>query len=67
VLGVDGNYGWTAFGPTNVVIHQISAATEFGDASRAIELSESIDTSGLPGGQRSRRAQVRIDTAWAYS
>ncbi|MBV9648711.1 MAG: helix-turn-helix domain-containing protein [Pseudonocardiales bacterium] len=67
VLGVDGNYGWTAFGPTNVAIHQISAATEFGNASRAIELSEAMDTSGLPAGLRSRRAQVHIDTAWAYS
>ncbi len=50
-----------------MAIHRISAAAELGDASRAIELSEAIDTSRLPAGLRSRRAQVHIDTAWAYS
>lgn len=27
-LGHDGNYGWTAFGPTNVAIHEVSTAAE---------------------------------------
>ncbi|WP_219905536.1 hypothetical protein [Actinopolyspora mortivallis] len=66
-LGQDGNYGWTAFGPTNVAIHRVSSAAELGDAKHAIALAEGIDTEGLPEGLSSRRAQVHIDTAWAYS
>jgi transcriptional regulator with XRE-family HTH domain len=27
-LGEDANHGWTAFGPTNVALHQVSVATE---------------------------------------
>ncbi len=66
-LGEDGNYGWTAFGPTNVAIHQVSVAAELGDAETAIQYAEQIDTSGLPDVLRSRRAQVHLDAAWAYA
>jgi transcriptional regulator with XRE-family HTH domain len=66
-LGEDANHGWTAFGPTNVALHQISVATELGDAETAIRHAEDIDTSNLPDVLRSRRAQVHIDAAWAYS
>jgi hypothetical protein len=66
-LGEDGNYGWTAFGPTNVAIHQISVAAELGDADTAIHYAEQIDTSTLPHVLRSRRAQVHLDAAWAYA
>jgi transcriptional regulator with XRE-family HTH domain len=66
-LGHDGNYAWTAFGPTNVAIHQLSAAVEIHDPRTAIARADHIDTSKMPGGLRSRRAQVHIDTAWAYT
>lgn len=66
-LGHDGNFGWTAFGPTNVAIHQVSTAAELGDAQQAIAQAENINTSSMPTGLLSRRAQVHIDTAWAYS
>lgn len=66
-LGRDRNEGWTAFGPTNVRIHQISTAVEIGDVATAIAGVEQLDTSGLPSGLRSRRAQVHIDGAWAYA
>jgi transcriptional regulator with XRE-family HTH domain len=66
-LGEDGNYGWTAFGPTNVAIHQVSVAAELGDAEMAIHYAEQIDTSNLPEILRSRRAQVHLDAAWAYA
>ena len=36
-LGEDRNDHWTAFGPTNVRIHEVSAAVAFGDASTAVE------------------------------
>ena len=61
------NYGWTAFGPTNVAIHQVSVAAELGDAETAIHYAEQIDTSNLPEVLRSRRAQVHLDAAWAYA
>jgi transcriptional regulator with XRE-family HTH domain len=66
-LGEDANHGWTAFGPTNVALHQVSVATELGDAETAIRYAEQIDTSNLPEVLLSRRAQVHIDAAWAYS
>lgn len=66
-LGEDGNYGWTAFGPTNVAIHRVSAAAELGDASSAIAQAEFVDVDSMPSGLLSRRAQVHIDMAWAYS
>lgn len=47
--------------------HTISTAAEFGDTRHVIALSEAINFSGLPTGLRSRRAQVHIDTAWAYT
>jgi transcriptional regulator with XRE-family HTH domain len=63
-LGVDGNYVWTAFGPTNVKIHQVCVAMEFGDVQRAIEIAPSLDTSALPVERRVRHA---IETSRAYS
>lgn len=64
-LGVDANHGWTAFGPTNVAIHQLSVATALGDASEAQRLGERIDTDRLPAVLRGRRSQVHIDLAQA--
>jgi len=66
-LGNDGNYGWTAFGPTNVQIHSVSAAVELRDAGEGIARAENLDTSRLPLDLLSRRAQVHIDCAWAYA
>ncbi|GAA0534985.1 helix-turn-helix transcriptional regulator [Saccharopolyspora thermophila] len=66
-LGEDGNHAWTAFGPTNVRIHAVSSAVELGDAAEAIARAETLDTTGLPPGLLSRRAQVHIDCAWAYA
>jgi hypothetical protein len=36
-LGEDRNDHWTAFGPTTLRIHEVSAAVAFGDASTAVE------------------------------
>lgn len=66
-LGEDANHGWTAFGPTNVAIHRVSTAAELGDASTAIAQAEFVDVDSLPEGLLSRRAQVHIDMAWAYT
>jgi transcriptional regulator with XRE-family HTH domain len=63
-LGRDANHLWTAFGPTNVKIHRVTAAMELGDVQVAIDLGPRIDTHGLPTERRVRHA---IETARAYA
>jgi tetratricopeptide (TPR) repeat protein len=63
-LGRDANAMWTAFGPTNVAIHRMTAAMELGDVQVAVDLAPRIDTSGLPTERRVRHA---IETARAYT
>jgi transcriptional regulator with XRE-family HTH domain len=67
LLGHDGNYAWTAFGPTNVALHRVAVATEMGDAAEAVRAAADVDTDRLPEGLTSRRAQVHLDLAWAQS
>lgn len=67
LLGHDANYAWTAFGPTNVLLHKISVATEMGDAGEALRIAADLDTSNFPEGLASRRAQVHLDLAWAQA
>lgn len=47
-LGRDGNFWQTGFGPTNVRLHQVSAALDLGDISFVLDRSGQIDTSELP-------------------
>jgi transcriptional regulator with XRE-family HTH domain len=63
-LGRDANVLWTAFGPTNVAIHQVSTAMELGDVQLALNLGPRVDTSGLPVERQVRHA---IEIARAYS
>jgi transcriptional regulator with XRE-family HTH domain len=67
MLGEDGNYAWTAFGPTNVAIHRVSVAAELGDPGEALRAAATVDTERLPSGLASRRAQVQLDLAWAQA
>lgn len=64
-LGRDGNRLWTAFGPTNVAIHELSVYAVLGDAKRAFQLGETLDTDVLPSVLRGRRSQVHLDLGWA--
>lgn len=66
-LGVDANYAWTAFGPTNVRTHALAAAVALGDVDRAIEIGEAIEPERFPRGLIGRRCQVHLDTACAYA
>jgi hypothetical protein len=66
VLGHDGNLAWTAFGPTNVAIHRVSAAAELGDPAEALRASDAVDPNRLPVGLNGRRSQVHLDLAWAH-
>lgn len=63
-LGRDANYVWSAFGPTNVKIHEVCVAMEFGDIQRAIQIAPTLDTSSLP---IERRVRHVIETARAYA
>ena len=54
-LGRDANSMWTAFGPTNVAIHRMTAAMELGDVQIAVDLAPRIDASALPTARRVRR------------
>ena len=67
LLGSDGNYGWTAFGPTNVAIHHVSVAAELGEAGEALRAAQSVNPADLPEGLVGRRAQLHLDLAWAYA
>ena len=61
-LGRDANLLWTAFGPTNVAIHQVSVAAELGDYQRAAALGEPIDVSPMP---MERQVRHRLEVARA--
>ncbi len=63
-LGRDANVCWTAFGPTNVVLHRIAAAVDLGDAGTAVQLAEEVDLDRVPLPER--RAVLFIDVARAY-
>ncbi|MFE5816956.1 helix-turn-helix domain-containing protein [Streptomyces sp. NPDC056479] len=63
-LGRDANHMWTAFGPTNVVIHRVATAGEMGDMQVAIDLGPQIDTRSLP---TERRTRHNIEVARALS
>jgi hypothetical protein len=67
VLGRDGNYAWTAFGPTNVAIHRVSVAAELGDPRTALLAAATLNLDDLAEGLHSRRAQVHLDLAWAQA
>jgi hypothetical protein len=67
LLAHDGNHWWTAFGPTNVLIHQASVAAEFGDAAGVLRVATEIDTETLPAGLQGRRSRLHLDLAWAQA
>jgi transcriptional regulator with XRE-family HTH domain len=64
-LGQDGNRLWTAFGPTNIAIHELAVRVALGDSRSALELGERIDTDALPAVLRGRRSQVHLELGWA--
>jgi tetratricopeptide (TPR) repeat protein len=63
-LGGDRNEHWTAFGPTEVLLHRISAAWRLGDAGTAIDYARKIrpGTIRLP----ERQARYWVDVARAF-
>lgn len=63
-LGRDSNLRFTAFGPTQVTLHQISVHRLLGDAGRAIQAARALraNTIGVP----ERRARYWLDIARAF-
>ncbi|BCY11063.1 hypothetical protein L3i22_061510 [Actinoplanes sp. L3-i22] len=65
-LGGDHNALWTAFGPTNVLIHEVSIAARR-QPDCAIALGEKLNTTSLHPSLSSRRSQVHLDLALAFA
>jgi transcriptional regulator with XRE-family HTH domain len=63
-LGPGRNDYNTEFSPANVELFEIAVAVELGDAGRALQVAEAIDTAGLSA---ERRARMLIDVARAYT
>jgi hypothetical protein len=66
-LGRDDNRLWTAFGPTNVAIHEVSVAVALGHLDKATDIGDQLDTSRLPLPLVGRRTQVHLDLAAVYA
>ncbi|MGQ0838520.1 helix-turn-helix domain-containing protein [Actinokineospora sp.] len=60
-VGQDSNFLYTAFGPTNVAIHELGVHVALGDARKALQFGEVIDTDVLPTVLRGRRSQVHLE------
>ncbi|GAA4200601.1 helix-turn-helix domain-containing protein [Actinocatenispora rupis] len=63
-LGGDHNYQWTAFGPTNVLLHRVNLAVKLGDAGAAVSYARKIDPSVIDVTER--RVTLCIDVAKAF-
>lgn len=63
-LGRDANFWQTAFGPTNVMLHRVSAALDLGDISYVSERGPLVNPEALP---LERQVSHDIDVARAHS
>lgn len=63
-IGGDHNLRWTAFGPTNVLLHRVNLLVELGDAGSAIDYARKIDPRNIVITER--QAGLYIDVAKAF-
>jgi len=65
-LGGERNYLWTAFGPSNVLIHQVATAVELDRMQAAVRLASRVRLDRLVPERRARHAfdVARAYTAW---
>jgi transcriptional regulator with XRE-family HTH domain len=63
-LGHDANHHFTAFGPTNVTLYQVSIAQVLGDNGTAIEHAKALNPAAIPTTER--RGRYWIDVARSY-
>lgn len=66
-LGADRNDYWTAFGPTNVEIHRVSAYVALRDWTSALDVAERMNHHHLSMLPKERRATHLVDVARAYA
>lgn len=66
MLGHDGNECFTAFGPTNVHLHQVAVLLDLGDGAGAVAAARHVTPDGLGRPPKERRANYYIDVARAY-
>jgi hypothetical protein len=59
-LGIDANHAYTAFGPTNVGVHRVSAAVALGDGGAVIQHARAVHPVQLPMVER------RASTWWMW-
>jgi DNA-binding XRE family transcriptional regulator len=64
LLGHDANHAWTAFGPTNVAVHDLSVHVEMGDLSAASKATPLAPRCLLP---RERRIRHDLEVARVWS
>lgn len=60
----EGNVMWTAFGPTNVELHDVSVSMEAGDAAEGLHRADEIDTRPLLS--REREFTFTLEVARCY-
>ncbi len=65
-LGYDGNERFTAFGPTNVRLHQIAVFIDVGDGAGAVAAARPITPDGLSRLPKERRANYYLDLAHGH-
>ena len=64
LLGTDGNYYWTAFGPTNVLAHRVAAEYTLGNVGRAVQVYRCMDLARL--GTAERKTTVLLDVGRSF-
>lgn len=65
-LGVDRNDNWSAFGPTNVLVHRVSALADMQSGLRVIEVASDIPHGDLLRLPRERRGRHLLDVSRGY-
>ncbi|MEW1551501.1 helix-turn-helix transcriptional regulator [Streptomyces tsukubensis] len=66
-LGHDANHHWTAFGPTNVAVHRVTAHTHLSEGAAAVSVAADITPDARAGLPRERRAHHLVDLARAHA
>jgi transcriptional regulator with XRE-family HTH domain len=64
-LGGDHNHQWTAFGPTNVLLHRVNTAISLGDAGQAIDYARSVRLDNID--VMERKVTLFVDAARAFA
>jgi hypothetical protein len=67
LLGGDRNEHYSAFGPTNVLVHRVSALAEMQEAGRVVDEAHRISDGQLATLPRERRANHLLDVARGFN